>query len=571
MPRGLHAVMDRSGSQDDAPLDPRQALTALGEIVYDWDIAGDALSFGPNLKDLIGREPGSLATGRAFALCIEPGSGRSPHDTIAELGDADRAAGVPFRTRYLLRTAPDRLFAVEDLGRCFAGADGRPSRAHGVLHVRRLSRLDDYVAPEAALSQRAALIRRLDEEVAAARGSGRSVAIVAASILGLTELNEAFGEDEADIVIRTVGARFNGALRGSDSVSRYAGNRFGAILASCSAEQVAQAASRFQDSISGKPVATALGPLTPALAMGAAVFPLHGADGLSLVRCAEDALRHAKAAGEGFALFDRSMRRDPRETAAGQRHELICALNERRVVLALQPVVDARTRDVAFHEGLIRIVGSEGQLVGAHEIVPQAEKLGVIKLLDARVLELAAEHLSVHPAARLSVNVSPLSLADPAWLEALAAHVGARPGIAERLMVEITETAAVDDPEALTARLNCMKALGVTLGIDDFGSGHTSFRHLRRFPVDFVKIDGAFVQNLAISADDRFFVRTLVDLAQNLGIATVAEWVESEDNARVLAEWGVDYLQGDLIGRPAVMAPAEAGAALRDMAAAARA
>ncbi len=561
--------MDRSGSHDDAPLEPRQALTALGEIVYDWDIAGDALSFGPNLTELLGRTADTLATGRAFALCIEPGSGRSPHDTIADLGDADRSAGAPFRTRYLLRTAPDRLFAVEDAGRCFAGPDGRPSRAHGVLHVRRLSRPEDYAAPEAVLSQRVSLIRRLDEEIAAARSSGRSVAVIAAAIPGLAQVNDELGEEDADELIRAVGRRLNRALRGSDSVSRYSGNRYGAVLASCTTEQVPQAAARFREAIACGPVETGAGPMVPEVAMGAAVFPAHGPDGASLLRCAEEALRHAKAGGEPFALFDRAMRRDPRETAAGQRHELVSALNERRVVLALQPIVDARSRDLSFHEGLIRILGEDGRLQGAHEIVPQAERLGVIRLLDARVLELAADHLSADPAARLSVNVSPVSLADPAWLDALAAHVGARPGIAERLIVEITETAAVQDPEALTARLNCMKALGVTIGIDDFGSGHTSFKHLRRFPVDFVKIDGAFVQNLATSADDRFFVRTLVDLAQNLGIATVAEWVESEETARILAGWGVDYLQGDVIGRAALPAEADAGV-LRRVAAAGR-
>jgi EAL domain-containing protein (putative c-di-GMP-specific phosphodiesterase class I) len=98
-----------------------------------------------------------------------------------------------------------------------------------------------------------------------------------------------------------------------------------------------------------------------------------------------------------------------------------------------------------------------------------------------------------------------------------------------------------------------MKALGVAIAIDDFGAGHTSFKHLRSFPVDILKIDGAFVQNLARSSDDRFFVRTLVDLAHHLNITTVAEWVEDEDTARTLAEWGIDFLQGDHCGAPVLV------------------
>ena len=121
------------------------------------------------------------------------------------------------------------------------------------------------------------------------------------------------------------------------------------------------------------------------------------------------------------------------------------------------------------------------------------------------------------------------------------------------MIIELTETAAVRDPQTIRARLDAVKAVGVGVAIDDFGAGHTSFKHLRSFPVDLLKIDGAFVQNLSRSTDDRFFVRALIDLAHHLGIATVAEWVEDEETARLLAGWGVDYLQGDHCGRPAMV------------------
>jgi EAL domain-containing protein (putative c-di-GMP-specific phosphodiesterase class I) len=157
------------------------------------------------------------------------------------------------------------------------------------------------------------------------------------------------------------------------------------------------------------------------------------------------------------------------------------------------------------------------------------------------------------------LNVSPLTLDTAEWLPLLAAHLGARRGIAARLIVEVTETAAIRDPRATRRSLEAMKALGVSLAIDDFGSGHTSFRHLRDFPVDFLKLDGAFIQNVAERPEDGYFVRTLIDLARHLGIETVAEWVESEKAAVLLAGWGVDYLQGDHCGPP-VLAPRAAAA-----------
>ncbi len=126
------------------------------------------------------------------------------------------------------------------------------------------------------------------------------------------------------------------------------------------------------------------------------------------------------------------------------------------------------------------------------------------------------------------------------------------PGVGERLIVEITETIAIQDlDQARAASSRALKNLGGRIAIDDFGAGYTSFRNLRRLGVDMVKIDGAFVQNIVHSQDDRAFVQTLLDLAQRLGIETVAEWVQDEEAAAMLAGWGCNYLQGRLLGSAA--------------------
>src|SRR5690606_33051749 len=218
-------------------------------------------------------------------------------------------------------------------------------------------------------------------------------------------------------------------------------------------------------------------------------------------------------------------------------------------------------RQPAFHEALLRVRLPDGAEAGAAQLVPAAERTGLVEAVDHRMLELIAGRMVQEPGLRVALNISPRTLASRSWLSGLAAQLGACPGIAERLIIEITETAAVEDSGATRASLDTMKALGVFIAIDDFGAGHTSFRHLRHFPIDLLKIDGAFVQNLARSSDDRFFVRTLVDLAQHLGIATVAEWVEDEDTARLLTQWGVDYLQGDHIA-PVAAWPEPAGIAV---------
>ena len=141
------------------------------------------------------------------------------------------------------------------------------------------------------------------------------------------------------------------------------------------------------------------------------------------------------------------------------------------------------------------------------------------------------------------------TILDPEWPDRLASGVIAHPGVAERLTVEITETSMIEDIEATRSHvIAACKRLGVKVAMDDFGAGHTSFRNLRALAFDLVKIDGVFVQNIVNSADDRFFVRTLIDLAHHLELKIVAEWVEDAETASMLREWGVDYFQGALFG-----------------------
>jgi EAL domain-containing protein (putative c-di-GMP-specific phosphodiesterase class I) len=203
----------------------------------------------------------------------------------------------------------------------------------------------------------------------------------------------------------------------------------------------------------------------------------------------------------------------------------------------------------------------DGTIAGPSALLPVAEKAGLVALLDARVFDLALARLQENPGVRLSINVSAATLHDPDWPDRLRNAVRLAPGAAERLIIEITETSALVDIEATCAAVAAMKSLGIRVAMDDFGAGHTSFKNLRRLGFDLIKIDGAFIQNLARSPDDRFFVRTLLDLARHLYIATVAEWVEEAETAQLLAEWRVDYAQGNFFGEAQLASAAAASAA----------
>ncbi len=366
----------------------------------------------------------------------------------------------------------------------------------------------------------------------------------------LGHLNEAYGFDVADEVIAQVGKRIRARLRGKDSLGRYSGNKFGVVLASCTPEELSIAAERLLAGVRDEPFYTATGPMAVTITIGGVTAPRHARTLVEALARTQDALQVARAKRHGsFISYAPNAERDTlRRQSVRAADEIVAALNQRRIALAYEPVVEAQSRKVNFYECLMRINRSDGSIAQAGEIIPVAERVGLVRMLDFRVLELVVAELAAAPEMQASVNVSPNSAIDPHWWQGLGALLRANSDAAGRLIVEITETAAIHDLNDARGFVTRVKDLGCRIAIDDFGAGYTSFRNLRKLGVDIVKIDGAFVPNIVRSNDDRAFVRTLVDLSRRLGLKSVAEWVQDEETAALLTGWGCDYLQGALIG-----------------------
>ena len=298
------------------------------------------------------------------------------------------------------------------------------------------------------------------------------------------------------------------------------------------------------------------------VSIGGVTAPRHARTVPEIMSRAQDALDAARTKRRGsFSAYRPSIERDAlRKESVRATDEIVAALNERRIALAYEPVVEATSRKIAFYECLMRVNRLDGRIAHANEIIPVAERIGLVRMLDHRVLELVVNELAAAPELQASVNVSPASTVDPDWWAGLGALLRAHPGAAERLIIEITETAAIHDVDDTRGFVTRVKDLGCRIAIDDFGAGNTSFRNLRKLGVDIVKIDGAFVENIVKSHDDRAFVQTLIDLSRRLGLKTVGEWVQNEEAAALLSGWGCDFLQGALIGlasdeRPPVTPP----------------
>jgi diguanylate cyclase (GGDEF)-like protein len=537
---------------------PSSILASLGQATFVWDVASDTIAWSENAGAVFANiPPETLASAAAFARLIEPTrSVRS--DALGQSVPARSGEGAVYRIEYGVRTSTSApVLWIEETGCWFAGPDGRPARVQGIVRINnerhardeqlmRLSRHD----PLTGELNRTHLVASLAETVEEATRLRTSCAFMLIGIDHLARVNDAFGFDVADAVIAEVGKRVRARLRAGDVLGRFSGNKFGLILRNCTVDDTNIAAERFLAGIRDEVIPTKSGPVSVTASIGAVSVPRYARNADEAVNRAQETLDAAKRRRAGsFSLWRPNVERDAqRRVNIRVTDEIVTALNERRIVTAFEPVVEARSRQPAFYECLVRMQQQDGQALLAPDIVPVAERLGLIRLVDHRVLELAVAELAASPNVRLSLNISPDTTMDPDWWTSIESLMLAHPGAGERLIVEITETVAIQDIDDVRGFVGRLKNFGSQIAIDDFGAGYTSFRNLRKLGVDIVKIDGAFVQNIARSADDRAFVQALIDLARRLQIKTVAEWVQDEEAAVMLREWGCDYIQGHLIG-----------------------
>lgn len=557
-----HNVSPLASSQPDAAA----ILQSVGQAAYEWRIDTDVLTWDSSVSSVLGiRDTSLIGTGRAYAAQLDPGNAQTRFDTVTNSQRKDEGRGVPYEIQYCLRSAPRAGKTwIEDTGRWFAGPDGRPLRAHGV--IRCITERHEREEELAYLSQfdgqtgeinRWHLAKILETTLQESIRAHTSCGFLLVAVDNLARINEAYGYDIADEVIGAVAKRLRSKMRAEDRLGRFSGNKFGVIMRSCTIEDIEIAADRFLAAVRDNVVVTTVGPVAVTATMGGVTAPRHARTVHEVLSRAQETLDRAKAKRPGsFFAYQPNIEREAlRRENVRSTDEIVTALNERRILLAFEPVVDTQTRVPAFHECLMRIRRADGTLVPAATIIPVAERLGLVRLLDHRVLELTVGELAAAPGAKASLNISPASTTDPDWWARLGGLLRTHPDVGPRLIVEITEMAAIHDIDDTRGFVTRVKDFGCRIAIDDFGAGYTSFRNLRKLGIDIIKIDGSFVQNLTRSEDDRTFVRTLIELSRRLHLEAVAEWVQDEQAASMLSAWGCHYLQGSLVGRANIQRP----------------
>jgi diguanylate cyclase (GGDEF)-like protein len=543
-----------------ADLNANHILAAVGEVAYAWDIETDALLWSDNAAEvLLIRDIAALSTGRAFAQRLQADNAQARFDAVTRSDKRDEGRGVPYQIQYCVHPDPssETKLWVEDTGRWFADVAGKPVRAHGVIrvineryeHEQKLTFLAQHDGLTGELN-RHRLSEVLEDTIEEALRFRSSCGFLLVAIDNLARINESYGFEVAEQVIGAVAKRLRSRMRGKDTLGRFSGNKFGLVLHDCTPDDMAIAADRMLVGIRDEMIETSAGAIALTVTIGGVTAPRHARSVAEVLARAQESLDAAKARRRGsFQAYRPNIEREAlRRENIRATDEIVAALNERRIFLAYETVASAKDRRPGFYECLMRIMRPDGSLIAANDIVPVAERLGLVRLLDFRVLELVIDEMAASPGLQTSFNVSPASTTDPDWWSGLGSLLRNHAGVAQRLIVEITESAAIQDIDETRGFIARVKDLGCRIAIDDFGAGYTSFRNLRKLGVDIVKIDGAFVQDIVRSEDDRAFVHTLIDLAQRLKLKTVAEWVQDEAAAKILESWGCDYLQGALVG-----------------------
>jgi diguanylate cyclase (GGDEF)-like protein/PAS domain S-box-containing protein len=403
------------------------------------------------------------------------------------------------------------------------------------------------------LPNRTLLFDALERAIGVARSNDSLVALMLMDLDRFKEVNDTFGHQFGDALLKQVAFRLQNQMRGEDMVARLGGDEFAVVLPKAAdAHSAAITARRILNTLE-QPFVVEGQVLEVGASIGIALFPDHGTDAPTLLRRADVAMYAAKQKQSGYSFHrDDAEERTPEQLSLVV--ELRRAIEKNELELYYQPKLHVRTGLMTRCEVLMRWNHPQRGLLAPAAFIPAAERTGLIRPMTDWLLNRALEQCRAWQDAgapiHVAVNVSAKSLLDqalPAKLQAALDRWSVDPRF---LKIEITESSIMADPAHALAILSMLQSMGVRLSVDDFGTGYSSLTHLRELPIDEIKVDKSFVMGMTTSDADAAIVRTVIDLGHNLGKQVCAEGVEDEATWRMLVDLGCDLAQGYWISRP---------------------
>ncbi|MFF7710708.1 EAL domain-containing protein [Pseudomonas sp. NPDC007930] len=404
------------------------------------------------------------------------------------------------------------------------------------------------------LPNRLLLGDRMEQAIQKASREKRHFAVLFMDLDGFKAVNDMYGHYTGDLLLQAVAERIQATKRGEDTVARLGGDEFVLLIDPGNPEDAAALAQRLVERIA-EPYTLSRNVVRVSTSIGIAIYPTDGATPHELMVNADAAMYHAKEMGrDGYSFFEVNMNLNAHQQLQLQQ-DLRAALDNREFTLHYQPKLVAPRGPVTGVEALLRWESPNHGYVAPDRFLPLAERTGLIVpignwVIDEACRQLAAWRDQGHQGLTMAVNLSTVQLAHGGLVAVVREALQRHALDPAQLVLEVTESSAMRDPEASLAVLDELTALGVGISIDDFGAGYSSLLYLKRLPAQELKIDRGFIQELGLANEDEAIVSAIIALGRTLGLNVVAEGVETEAQQVLLTRLGCNTLQGYLLGRP---------------------
>jgi diguanylate cyclase len=455
-------------------------------------------------------------------------------------GDLIRSRLVPMTLIVVIALFVFSAFAVARIQRVALSLAQSEERAQKMAGLDALS----------GLPNRLIFSDRLERELTRMARGGEGLAVMFLDLDRFKDVNDTYGHEAGDDLIKQVAHRLSDLLRGADTLARFGGDEFAIIQTGVKNIRDAEAlARRILDAIT-HPFNVPGGTVTVGVSIGVSLAPSNGEERETLMRLADTALYQAKNEGRNrYSFFQRQMD-EALKLRKIVEDDLRNAIASDEMMLYYQPVVSADGETIVGVEALVRWPHMRHGLISPGQFISIAEERGLIIPLGEWVLRRACEDAKRWPHLRVAVNVSPIQFRHKDFVASVT-HVVERSGIdPTRLEIELTEGVVVDDADAAEVAMMELRALGVRLALDDFGTGYSSLIYLRRFAFDKIKIDRSFLESMEPTGESAILVHSVVHLGRALGLTVTAEGVETKEQHRFLQAVGCHELQGYLFSPP---------------------
>ncbi len=393
---------------------------------------------------------------------------------------------------------------------------------------------------------------RLQHIIKMASRNNQSFAVFLLDLDNFKQINDSLGHLVGDKVLYEIGERLALLLRASDTVARLGGDEFALITPSVTDETSLVVANKIIKALQ-PPIEAADNSIYSSASIGIAMFPDHGKDEVTLMKCADIAMYQAKETGSGFAVFN--AKENAKKLAYAQLAiDLKDAICNGGLSLHYQPIIDITTGKVHAAEALARWKHPQRGFIFPDRFIPLAEQKGLIQPLTLCVFDIAfrqcAEWHKMGVMIHIAINISTRNLMDPRFPEEIDKFLGKWNLDHEWVILEVTESMTMSNPDQALGILNRLSGMGLRISIDDFGTGFSSLSYLNKFPIEELKIDKSFVLRMDKDNDNKVVVQSTIDLAHALGLKVVAEGVEDENIVNLLKSFSCDMMQGFHVCRP---------------------